>query len=118
MRKRLKAWFVIGGVGLLVLAGCDGPKGPVSDHRAAQPIVQQQDTAAGADVNNLYRGAGEQIVAFGDSITAGAGVGPQAAYPSVLSQKLGLPIVNLGRGGDTTATALNRLQQDVIPADP
>ncbi|MBE9155879.1 arylesterase [Nodosilinea sp. LEGE 06152] len=117
MRKILKVWFVMGGFGLLVLTGCDGPRVP-SDQRVAQPQLQQQDTAARADVNNLYRGAGAQVVAFGDSITAGAGVGPQAAYPSLLSQRLGLPIVNLGRGGDTTATALDRLQRDVLAADP
>ncbi|MBW4604880.1 MAG: methyltransferase domain-containing protein [Calothrix sp. FI2-JRJ7] len=64
------------------------------------------------NVNNLRRGAGSQIIAFGDSITAGAGVGTRAAYPSVLSSTLGLPILNIGRGGDTTATALARLQQD------
>lgn len=118
MRNILNAWFVVVGFGLLVLAGCDAPKGPGPGQPAAQPMVKQQDTAARPEVNNLDRGAGEQIIAFGDSITAGAGVGPQAAYPSLLSQTLGLPVVNLGRNGDTTETALNRLQQDVISADP
>ncbi len=70
------------------------------------------------DVNNLRRGTGSQIIAFGDSITAGAGVGTEAAYPNVVNRILGLPIVNQGRGGDTTATALNRLQQDVISQNP
>ncbi|PSN13832.1 hypothetical protein C7293_14335 [filamentous cyanobacterium CCT1] len=125
MSKMFQAWLAMGGVGLLVLAGCDAPRsalwgdrtqGTVSDHSAAQPLEKPQNTAR-ADVNNLYRGAGEQIVTFGDSITAGAGVGPQAAYPSLLSQSLDLPVVNGGRGGDTTATALDRLQ-DVIAANP
>ncbi|MGG6239820.1 GDSL-type esterase/lipase family protein [Nodosilinea sp. AN01ver1] len=124
MSKMPKAWLAMGG-GLLLLAGCDTPgsvlwgdrtQGTVSDYSAAQPLVNPQDTAT-RDANNLDRRAGEQIIAFGDSITAGAGVGPQAAYPSLLSQSLDLPIVNAGRGGDTTATALNRLQ-DVVSADP
>ncbi|MBD1917600.1 MULTISPECIES: GDSL-type esterase/lipase family protein [Cyanophyceae] len=70
------------------------------------------------DVNNLNRGSGAQIIALGDSITAGFGIGPEAAYPNLLSQTLDLPIVNQGRSGDTTEAALNRLQQDVIAADP
>ncbi|OKH50264.1 arylesterase [Phormidium tenue NIES-30] len=57
-------------------------------------------------------------MALGDSITAGAGVGLGAAYPNLLSQTLDLPIINRGRSGDTTEAALNRLQQDVIEADP
>lgn len=102
MRKTFKAWFVSLSFGwLLLLTGCDRDINVVHE-----------------DVNNLHRGTGTQIIAFGDSITAGAGVGTQSAYPNVLSQTLRLPIVNKGRGGDTTGTALNRLQQDVIQADP
>ena len=102
MRKKFKAWFASLSCGwLLLLPGCDRNINVVDE-----------------DVNNLHRGTGTQIIAFGDSITAGAGVGTQAAYPNVLSQTLRLPIVNKGRGGDTTGTALNRLQQEVIQADP
>lgn len=118
MRKMFKAWAVSAGIGLLLLVGCDGPKEPISDPRTAKPLVKQQDITARAEIKNLDRGAGEQIIALGDSITAGAGVGPRAAYPTILSRTLDLPIVNVGRGGDTTETALNRLQQDVISADP
>ncbi len=101
MRKKFKGWFVSLSFGwLLLLTGC------------------QRDMIVREDVNNLNRGTGTQIIAFGDSITAGAGVGTQAAYPTVLGSLLGLPIVNQGRGGDTTATALSRLQQDVIQANP
>jgi acyl-CoA thioesterase I len=101
MTKKLKAWFVSLSFGwLLLLTGC------------------QQDAIVREDVNNFNQGTGTQIIAFGDSITAGAGVGTQAAYPNLLGSLLGLPIVNKGRGGDTTATALSRLQQDVIQANP
>ena len=118
MTKKFKVWFLGLSFGwLLLLTGCDRlldggvrEASPLGEANRAVPVRE--------DVNNLYRGMGEQIIAFGDSITAGAGVGTQAAYPNVLGSLLGLPIVNQGRGGDTTATALSRLQQDVIQADP
>lgn len=69
-------------------------------------------------VKNLNLGIGSQIIAFGDSYTSGYGVPPSAAYPSVLSRTLGVPIVNRGVSGDTTARALMRLQGDVIAAEP
>jgi len=69
-------------------------------------------------VKNLKAGAGTQIIALGDSITAGYGVAQTEAYPSVLSRQLGIPIVNRGVSGDTTAMALSRLQKDVISAQP
>ncbi|MBD6614846.1 arylesterase [Komarekiella sp. 'clone 1'] len=80
--------------------------------------INVENVGVKQDVNNLRRGTGTQIIVFGDSITAGAGVTTEAAYPRVLSWTLGLPILNKGRGGDTTATALARLQQDVISQDP
>lgn len=108
--------------GLLLLAACNGSQTPVIDQPDSNGfdanVVSEASEPLGEDVNNLRRGSGAQIIALGDSITAGAGVGPAAAYPNLLSQTLDLPIVNRGRGGDTTEAALNRLQQDVIEADP
>lgn len=54
------------------------------------------------------------IVAFGDSLTAGAGVAAEAAYPALLSQKLrtaGLSyrVVNAGVSGETTAGGRSRI---------
>jgi len=69
-------------------------------------------------VKNLRNGTGKQIIALGDSITAGYGVAKTAAFPSLVSRQLGLPILNRGVSGDTTAMALSRLQTDVIAADP
>ncbi|MCD8489394.1 GDSL-type esterase/lipase family protein [Kamptonema cortianum] len=85
----------------LLLAGCQPPQSQVSP-----------------DVANVNRTQGTQIVAFGDSITAGAGVGQQAAYPRLLSEILNVPVVNRGRGGDTTAIALQRLREQSLQADP
>lgn len=54
------------------------------------------------------------IVFLGDSLSAGAGVKPSEAFPSLVGEKIrqrGLPfeVVNAGVGGDTTAGGLRRL---------
>lgn len=51
-----------------------------------------------------------RIVAFGDSLVTGYGATTQGGFVSLLSQDLGMPIENLGRNGDTTASAQERLQ--------
>jgi len=55
-----------------------------------------------------------KIVFIGDSITAGYGLEPAAAYPALLQDKMdarGLPyqVVNAGVSGDTTAGGLRRI---------
>ncbi|AFZ34671.1 lipolytic protein G-D-S-L family [Stanieria cyanosphaera PCC 7437] len=95
---------------LLVLTSCQ-PNQELNNINVENFTVEQ-------DVNNLRRGKGSPIIVFGDSITAGAGVGTEAAYPHILSTSLDLLILNQGRGGDTTATALTRLQQDVLSQEP
>ncbi|MBX3732734.1 MAG: arylesterase [Verrucomicrobiae bacterium] len=52
-------------------------------------------------------------VAFGDSLTEGHGAEPGGDYPSQLSRRLGIPIVNLGRGGVTTGEGLARVDEVV-----
>ena len=56
------------------------------------------------------------LVCFGDSLTAGAGVDPDAAYPAVLQQRLdqagySYRVVNAGVNGNTTKDGLDRLPQ-------
>lgn len=60
------------------------------------------------------RSAQPKIVAFGDSLTAGLGVGLDEAYPAVLQQLLddagyGYEVVNAGVSGDTSAGGVRRL---------
>ncbi len=55
-----------------------------------------------------------RVVVLGDSITAGAGLDQQKAYPAVLQEKvdaahLPFEIVNAGVSGDTTAGGLRRV---------
>jgi acyl-CoA thioesterase-1 len=63
-----------------------------------------------------------RIVAFGDSLTAGLGVGSEEAYPAVLERKLmakGFPyrVINAGVSGETTAGGIRRLD-GILKANP
>jgi len=57
------------------------------------------------------------IVAFGDSLTFGTGGGKNGSYPSQLSARIGREIINLGVPGETTESAIVRLD-DVVMYDP
>jgi lysophospholipase L1-like esterase len=61
---------------------------------------------------------GSNVIAFGDSLTAGYGAGPGEDYPSRLAALLGREIVNAGVSGDTTEQALARIDDDVLARDP
>lgn len=62
--------------------------------------------------------SGTAVIAFGDSLVEGHGASPGRDFVSLLSARLGVPIINAGRGGDTTASALTRLERDVLSRDP
>lgn len=64
-----------------------------------------------AGVKNLYEAKGTTIICFGDSITAGAGASAGQDYPSLLGQIVKLPVKNLGESGDTTESALLRVEE-------
>jgi lysophospholipase L1-like esterase len=70
-----------------------------------------------ARVTNLGS-TGSSVIAFGDSLTAGYGAVAGEDYPSRLSAMIGVPIVNAGRSGDTTESALARIDRDVLAAKP
>jgi acyl-CoA thioesterase-1 len=62
-----------------------------------------------------------RIVALGDSLTSGRGIGKALAYPAVLQERLhdrgyDYEVVNAGISGDTTAGGLRRLQ-DALEGD-
>lgn len=61
---------------------------------------------------------GKQLVVFGDSLVAGYGLQPGAAYPEQLKKKLDekgykLEVINAGVSGDTTSSGLARLNWSV-----
>jgi len=49
------------------------------------------------------------IVAFGDSLTYGVGSTSGNDFVSLVSKKIGRPIINEGKSGDTTESALSRV---------
>jgi len=68
-------------------------------------------------IRNAPPGAGP-IVCFGDSLTRGHGAQPQESYPAVLAGLLGREVLNRGRDGETSESALERLDGDVLAAAP
>jgi acyl-CoA thioesterase-1 len=62
--------------------------------------------------------AGSQVIVFGDSLVEGVGASAGRELPSLLAARLGVPVVNAGRRGDTTAAALARLDAAVLSRDP
>ncbi len=59
-----------------------------------------------------------RIVCFGDSLTYGIGASKGMDYPSRLAKITGIEVINSGVSGDTTASALARLAEDVLAYEP
>jgi lysophospholipase L1-like esterase len=62
--------------------------------------------------------SGTRVIAFGDSLVEGVGASRGHDLVWLLSTRVGTPVVNAGRRGDTTAAALARLDRDVLSRDP
>ena len=58
-----------------------------------------------------YPSQGKDIIAFGDSLVAGYGSTQGNDFVSLLSKKIGEPIINLGNSGDTTADGVARINE-------
>lgn len=58
-----------------------------------------------------------RIVAFGDSLVAGYGASMEGGFVSLLSTGLGVPVINLGKSGDTTSSAKERISS-VVSTQP
>lgn len=92
--------------------GCGGAAEQNGSRRAETGNGSPAPAAVSSPVPE--RGAQKKIVAFGDSLTAGYGIGLDEAYPAVLQQMLdaeGYPyeVVNAGVSGDTSAGGIRRL---------
>jgi acyl-CoA thioesterase I len=59
-----------------------------------------------------------EVIAFGDSLVSGVGATAGNDFVSVLAQRLSISIRNAGFPGDTTASALNRLNSSVLSRKP
>lgn len=55
--------------------------------------------------------SGSKVLALGDSLTAGAGVTPEQAWPALLASRTGWDVVNGGVSGDKSGDALERLPE-------
>jgi acyl-CoA thioesterase I len=62
--------------------------------------------------------AGRQVVLFGDSLAEGRGATPDHDLAALLSERIGTAVINAGQSGDTTASALARLEPAVLARDP
>ncbi|PIR40833.1 MAG: arylesterase [Candidatus Yonathbacteria bacterium CG10_big_fil_rev_8_21_14_0_10_43_136] len=58
-----------------------------------------------------YPSKGTDIIAFGDSLVEGLGSTSGNDFVSLLSRKIGQPIINLGHAGDTTADSIARISK-------
>ena len=116
-----------------MLAGCGTPGGglaPVSragaDDAQASIVAQTATPTAQELIAALARSDQPidadcpqgSVVAFGDSITEGLYLTGDEAYPAKLAAMLGVPVCNAGSLGDTTTTAMLRLQRDVLQFHP
>lgn len=88
-----RRWFWLGGVGLLL---------------AGAVIYWRSQRLELINLPPLARGA---WVALGDSLTAGEGAESQQDFPTLLAERLGVRMVNLGANGETTAGGLARLSE-------
>ncbi len=87
-------------------------KSPVLSSAAEQAAVKKSAPQA------RDKAGSEKIVCFGDSLTFGTGAGAGMDYPSQLAAMIGKPVLNKGMPGDTTASALGRLNRDVLSVKP
>ena len=65
--------------------------------------------ACGSKAKEAPLPPGSRVVALGDSLTAGAGVAPEQAWPDLLADRTGWVVINGGVSGDTSGGALRRL---------
>jgi acyl-CoA thioesterase-1 len=90
---------------MIGLVACGSRPEPAAQSTASQPNAQPPVKM------NASR---PRVVALGDSLTAGLGLPPTEAYPTLLQQRidedgLNYEVVNAGVSGDTSAGGLSRL---------
>lgn len=61
---------------------------------------------------------GSEVLALGDSLTAGNGVAAGEAWPDLLANRTGWVVINAGVSGDTSGGALRRLPALLEQHDP
>src|SRR3989338_7271977 len=74
--------------------------------------------ACGSKAKEAPLPPGSRVLALGDSLTAGAGVAPEEAWPDLLADQTGWVVINGGVSGDTSGGALRRLPALLEQHDP
>lgn len=92
-------------VAALAVAGCKDSAPPAPEETATPVAVEQQVELSGPSI---------QVLAFGDSLFAGYGLGEGESYPAQLQEALrakgiNATITNAGVSGDTTGAGRQRL---------
>jgi acyl-CoA thioesterase I len=108
-KKETMNTFLLSFLKFLVLASL---LGACSEKKTSEATQTPIDTAV-KDTTSLAENK-KTILFFGNSLTAGYGVEPSQAFPSLIQQRidsLNLPykIVNAGLSGETTAAGKNRI---------
>lgn len=91
----MKQW----GIGVLFALTASGVVGWYLLHPSATSSIRNHPSS------------GTDIIALGDSLVWGEGADEGRDFVSLLSQRVGQPVVNLGNPGDTTAQGLARISQ-------
>jgi len=104
----------------LTLLGCDVQEDPsgslVESQGHNSQIAPNRESGSSSLRQKEAKGTNlPQIVAFGDSLTAGLGVAPDEAYPGQLArwlreQGFAYDVINAGVSGDTSAGGLRRVE--------
>jgi acyl-CoA thioesterase I len=102
MRRKdaIKLLFVV-----LLMAGCNNNK--KSNDISRQDTVKEKEASVPRELEN--------IIFFGNSLTAGYGVEQSEAFPALIqaridSLKLSYKVINAGVSGETTAAGMNRIE--------
>lgn len=79
-----------------------------------EPAKQSADSAEAGQHPTQNGGASKAIMFFGDSLTAGFGIDPAYAFPSLIQEKIRangwkFEVINAGVSGETTAGGLRRV---------
>ena len=101
-----------------LMAGCGWFSKPTPQAETPTASTAKKSPLPGLDPEVPVR---PKIVVLGDSITAGFGVFQIEAYPALLQSKIdadgyNFDVVNAGESGDTSATALRRVDWLLEPA--
>lgn len=99
--------YVAAALMLQALAGCSDKNS--ADNAAPSPQAKVDATPATTPAAD-----GKLILAFGDSLYAGYGVGPNESFPvklqaALMKRGISASVVNAGVSGDTSAAGLHRL---------